>query len=85
MITLKDLITDWNNAGRNLNADFLGKVFKKLETPEDVAIHNFIMYYVDQRLGPHGGEFTKKVADLIHDISLRNLEDGTKNEKDKKS
>ena len=84
MITKNDLIRGWNSAGSTLNAEFLGLVFKKLETPEDVAVHNFIMSQINERLGPHGGDFTKQVADLIEQLSLRNLENGTQTQESKK-
>lgn len=82
MITKNDLIRGWNNAGGILNAELLGLVFKKLETQEDVVVHNFIMSQVNERLGPHGGDFTAQVADLIETISLRNIENGTKENKE---
>ena len=60
-----------------MNADLLGLVFKKLETQEDVAIHNFIMSQIAERLGPTGEEFKLKVAEIIEQLSLRNKENAT--------
>jgi hypothetical protein len=81
MITKNQLIEGWNNAGKQLNADLLGLVFKKLETNDDVAIHNFIMSQINERLGPTGGEFALQVAELIARLSLRNKDNATKEEK----
>ena len=74
MITKNDLIRGWNDAGRMFNAEFLDLVFKKLETPDDVAIHNFVMSQISDRLGEKGDEFKLKVADLLTDLSVRNIE-----------
>lgn len=79
MITLNELIRDWNTMGTALKADFLGKVFKKLETAEDVAVHNFIMYYLEMRLGPEKDNFLRSIEELIEQYSLRNIEDGAEN------
>lgn len=81
MITLNEVIRDWNNTGTALKADFLGKVFKKLETADDVAIHNFIMYYLELRLGSETDNFLKSVEELIEQYSLRNIEHGAENDK----
>ena len=83
MITPDDLIRGWNNAGEPLNAEFLTLVFKKLETDADVAVHNFMMSQIEERIGPYREEFKKAVAQILTDISLRNLKYGTKKETDR--
>jgi len=73
MITKDEMIRGWNAAGTKLNADLLMLVFKKIENTDDVSIHNFIMFQVNERLGTQGTEFVKRVAEVIEDLSMKNL------------
>ncbi len=82
MITLNDHIKGWNGAGKVLNAEMVGLIFKKLDSPDDVAVHNFLWFQIDMRLQNQGENFKKAITEIIEQLSLRNLEHGT-TEKDK--
>ena len=75
-----DIIREWNNVGELLSAEFLSLVFIQLENDADVAMHNFMMSQIEGRIGPYREEFKKAVAQVLTEISLRNLKDGKENQ-----
>jgi len=76
MIDRSEYIRAWNRAGIEFNADLLGLIFKKLESPDDVTMHNFMMAQLNNRLCKQETVFVKKVAELVEQLSLRNLDHG---------
>ena len=80
MLTIPEHIREWNTVSVELMAELLTHVFKRLQTPEEVAVHNFIMFQIDARLQDKGELFRAKVAEQIKLLSLRNLKNGQKDE-----
>lgn len=78
-ITSDELIRNWNTMGDKLKEVFLDQILKIIESDNDISLHNYFVWYVNELLGDQGGEFKKQVAILIENLSLRNIEHGKKN------
>jgi hypothetical protein len=73
-----DYIRGWNSMGDGLKASFLDHIFKPLENENDLVLHNHFVWHINELLGDKGDEFKKQVSLLIEELSLRNIEHGTK-------
>jgi hypothetical protein len=76
------ILKGYNNAGIDVSADLLMSCLRRLDTAEEVAVHNFVWFIMEKRIGSENVEaFMKSVADIIEKYSLRNLQDGKTQEK----
>jgi len=67
-------IVDWNNQG--VIEDLLKELFKKLDTDDQVVVHNYAWAKLRTIVGDSLEEFYKHVAGIIESLGLRNLSDG---------
>lgn len=94
------LTKGYHDSGEDFLALKLKKVFSILKTPGDMQLHNDMVEDMIIIVGGNGDEFRwslakillnkprdflHSAANLIFNISLRNLSDGKKNEKGKKN
>lgn len=79
-ITKQDLIHGWNEAGTEINADLLSRVFKVIESQYDADVHNFIMQeIIAKRIGGSESRFLRSAAKLVEQHSMEHL-NGTQKE-----
>ena len=63
----KGLYKAYRGAGTGYLAYRLGRLFVKIETPEDIALHNDILSEVLKMIGGEEQQFLKAIAeDLLH-------------------
>ena len=73
-ITRQAAIRGWNDAGTEVNADLLSRVFKVIESQYDAEVHNFIMLeIIAKRIGGSEGRFLRSVAELVEQYSMEHL------------
>lgn len=74
MATSREILSNaYNNAGREFLAYRLTYVFKQVETPEDIALHNNVMTELDVMAGSHTKDLFLDIADRILMYSKKGL------------
>jgi hypothetical protein len=69
----------WNQAGPECNADLLGSMFRKLESPEEVANHNLVFDLLLHRINESQlRRLLNSIAGLVEEYSREALQDGQK-------